>query len=187
MGEPDAMKSILYLPGVSAIGEGASGFHIRGGNTDENQILLGGNMIFNANHAFGFFGGVNPDVIREVNLFKGAMPVEYGGRLSSVMNIQMKRASIEEFGMQGGIGPVSGKLMVEIPLKQQKSSLLIAGRSLYSDWLLNQVNIPDVQNSSLSFYDINLNYLNHISDHSILTAEIYSSKDDFQYADEFGF
>lgn len=187
MGDPDPVKGILYLPGVTSAGDGATGFNVRGGNTDENQILLGGNMLFNANHAFGFFGGLNTDAIREVNLFRGDMPAEYGGRLSSVMDIQLKRASTEHFSLKGGIGPINGKLTAEIPLKPQKNSLLLSGRSLYSDWILNRIEVPEIRNSSLFFYDINAHYLHHFNTKNILTGEIYSSQDDFQYTNQFGF
>ena len=187
MGEPDVMKSILYVPGVSTLGEGATGFNVRGGNTDENLILLGESSLFNANHAFGFFSGINTDVIENVKLYRGNMPAEYGGRLSSVMDIQLKNAHTEKFKLKGGIGPLHGKLLAEIPLQKGTQSLLIGGRSLYSDWLLDQVQIPDVQNSSVFFYDLNLRYFNRLSDRSKLTASLYSSLDDFEYAREFGF
>jgi len=187
MGESDLIQGLLYIPGVSKIGEGATGINVRGGNTDENLILLGENMLFNMNHAFGFFSSIHPGLIREVNLYKGAIPAYYGGRLSSVMDIQMKQASTEKFKLEGGIGPLSGKVIAELPLKKGINSLLIGGRSLYSDWLLSRVNIPEIKNSDLFFYDLNLNYLHHLNDRSILSAELYSSADDFQFSDEFGF
>lgn len=187
MGEPDLIKSIQYIPGVSSLGEGVGGFSVRGGNTDENLLLLGENMLFNANHAFGFFGSINTHLIREVNLYKGAIPAYHGGRLSSVLEVQMKQASTETLSVEGGIGPLSTKLLAEIPIKKGRSSLLIGGRSVYSDWLLSRVNIPEVQNSSLFFYDVNVNYLHKLGDRASLTAELYASADDFQFADVFGF
>lgn len=187
MGEPDLMKSILFIPGVSTLGEGAVGINVRGGNTDENLILLGGNALFNANHAFGFFGSVNTGLIQEVKLYKGAMPSYYGGRLSSVIDIKMKEASTEVFKLEGSIGPLSGKLLAEVPLKKGVNALHIGGRSLYSDWLLGRVNIPEVKNSAMFFYDLNINYVHHLTPKSTLRAEFYTSSDDFQFSEEFGF
>ena len=187
LGEPDLIRSIVFLPGVSKVGEGALGFNVRGGNTDENLISFNGIDLFNANHALGFFGSINSNIIQSADLYKGVVPARYGGRLSSVLDVNLKSADNEQFKMSGGIGPLNGKLTLEIPLVKEKSSLLLAGRSSYSDWLLQRVEVPEVQNSSLFFYDVNVSYQHYISDKFSVNASFYLSRDEFESADLFGF
>jgi hypothetical protein len=187
MGEPDVINSILYLPGVSTIGEGAPGFNVQGGNMDENLLLLGNTMMFNINHVFGFFGAVNSGLIKETTLYKGIIPAYLGGRLSSVLDIKLKDGNTENFTMEGGIGPFTAKISMEIPLKADKSSIIIGGRSSHSDYALQMINVPEIQNSSVFFYDVNLGYMHKFSERTKLTGSLYSSKDDFRLSNEFGF
>jgi len=187
LGEPDIIKSILVLPGISSVGDGAAGFNVRGGNSDENLVLMNDIMLFNTSHALGFFGAINSDAISKVSLYKGDMPADFGGRLSSVLDIQLKEANNEKFSIKGGLGPFTGNLTMEIPLIKGKSSILVGGRSSYSDWLLNRVNVPDVKKSSLFFYDLNLHYAHQINEKFKLTSTVYLSQDNFGFSDKFGF
>lgn len=186
MGEPDLMKGVLFQPGISSLGEGASGIHVRGGNNDENLILLGENSLLHTNHAFGFFSGINSGLVQEVNLFKGFIPAYYGGSLSSVMDVQLKQASTENKSLEGSLGPISARFSAEIPLIKGKSSILLGGRSLFSDWILQQIEIPELKSSSMFFYDLNANYQHYLNDKNILSAEFYSSSDDFQFSNALG-
>ncbi len=186
MGEPDLIGSLMFLPGVSKLGEGALGFNVRGGNTDENLVTFDEVALFNSNHALGFFGSINTDIIKSANLYKGIVPAQFGGRLSSVLDVDSKSGDNENFKMGGGIGPLYGKLTLEVPVIKGKSSLLAAGRSSYSDWLLQRVNVPEVKNSSVFFYDVNLNYLHHFNDKFIIRGSFYLSRDEFRSADLFG-
>jgi hypothetical protein len=131
LGEADIIKSIILLPGVTSAGEGASGFNVRGGAVDQNLILLDEAIVFNSSHVFGFFSVFNPDVIKDVKLFKGGIPSKYGGRLSSVLDIYQKEGNNKEFKLTGGIGLISSRILAEGPLKKEKSSFLIGGRSSY--------------------------------------------------------
>ncbi len=187
LGESDVLRYLLYLPGVSSVGEGASGINVRGGNTDENLFTMHESVLFNSSHALGFFGAINSDVVDRIQLYKGAIPVYFGGRISSVVDIKLKEASNDKFIMKGGIGPVTSNLSLQVPLIKDKASLMIAGRSSYSDWLLKRVNVPDVRSSSIFFYDFNLNYTHHLNDRSKIRGSWYSSQDDFRFSNDFGF
>ena len=125
LGEVDIIKSITLLPGVTNAGEGASGFNVRGGGADQNLILLDEAIIFNSSHLFGFFSVFNPDAIKDIRLFKGGIPSSYGGRASSVLNIYQNEGNRNNFESQGGIGLISSRILLEGPLKKEKSSYLI--------------------------------------------------------------
>jgi hypothetical protein len=156
MGEADLIKSLVMMPGVQSTGEMSSGFNVRGGNTDQNLVLLNGAPVFNITHLFGFFSMINPDAVQDVTLYKGGIPAIYGERISSVMDIQMKEGRKENFGINGGIGLIDSRLNIEGPLgKLKKSSFFIGGRSTYSDWLLRQTRNPTFMNSVAHFYDLN--------------------------------
>ena len=132
LGEVDVLKSLLLLPGVTNAGEGASGFNVRGGGADQNLILLDEATIFNSSHVFGFFSVFNPDAIKDLKLYKGGIPANFGGRVSSVLDIYQKDGSSKGFHMNGGIGLISSRLLLEGPLVKDKGSFLIGGRSSYS-------------------------------------------------------
>ena len=151
LGESDIIKSIILLPGVTSAGEGASGFNVRGGSADQNLILLDEAIVFNSSHVFGFFSVFNPDVIKDVKLFKGGIPSKYGGRLSSVLDIYQKEGNNKDFKLTGGIGLISSRILAEGPLKKEKSSFLIGGRSSYAHLFL-----PLIDNDNKAyFYDLN--------------------------------
>ena len=187
LGEPDVIRGILTLPGVSTVGEGAGGFNVRGGNIDQNLIMQDDALIFNSSHAMGFFSIFNPDVIREVTLYKGHIPAQYGGRVSSVLDVKLKGNNYEELKMSGGVGLLASRLSLETPIISDKTSLLIGGRIAYSDWILNFVENPDVKNSSLSFYDLNAKITQRLGEDGTLALSFYNSKDKFRYSDQFGF
>lgn len=153
LGEKDVVKMVLLMPGVQSIGEISSGFNVRGSPADQNMFYINHLPVYNSSHLFGLFTTFNSEAISEFRFYKNSIPVEFGGQLSSVFDIDVKRGNIQNFSARGGIGPTSGRVMVEGPLKKEKSSYLLSVRSTYSDWLLRQVDDPDVYNSSASFMD----------------------------------
>lgn len=153
LGEVDIIKSITLLPGVTNGGEGASGFNVRGGAADQNLILLDEAIIFNSSHLFGFFSVFNPDAIKDIKLYKGGIPANYGGRVSSVLNIYQKDGNSNNFSAQGGVGLISSRLLLEGPLKKEKGSFLIGGRSSYAHLFLPL--IESVKDNKAYFYDLN--------------------------------
>ncbi len=187
MGEVDILKSIQTLPGVTSVGEGSSGFNVRGGRVDQNLVLLDGAPIFNSAHALGFISGYNQDVINNFTLYKGNVPASFGGRASSVLEVTTRQGDFTDWKFQGGVGPVSSRFLAEGPLKKDKTSLLVAARTSYTDWLLRKVRNPDVKNSSLFFYDANLSLAHRFSPNSSLKVSTYSSRDYFRFSRQFAF
>lgn len=187
MGEVDVLKSLLQQPGVSTVGEGANGFNVRGGNVDQNLVLMDEQFVFNTSHALGFFSAFNPDMVSGVNLYKGYMPAQYGGRLSSVLDVEMRDGNARQFMMKGGVGLVSARISAEGPVIRDKSSFLAGFRTTYSDWILNQINIPEVRNSSARFYDANLRYTHRFDENNQLIASLNAARDETVFNDEFGF
>lgn len=187
LGEADVLKSLLSLPGVSSIGEGATGINIRGGNIDQNLILQDGGIILNSSHVLGFFSIINADAIKDVTLYKGNIPAQFGGRISSVLDVRLKDADFREFQLNGGIGLVATRLTTEVPLIKDKTSLLFSGRTSYSDWILRRVSNPDVKESSASFYDITAKLSHRIGNGSTLSLLFYQTFDRFRFAQEFGY
>ena len=155
LGEVDLIKAIQLLPGISATGEGQSGFNVRGGSVDQNLILLDEATVYNASHFLGFFSVFNPDAIRNVEVFKGGIPAEYGGRLSSVLDIRMKEGNKKKLAVTGGIGSVSSRLTVEGPIKKNESSFLISGRRTYVDQFLRLSQDSSIRDNRVYFYDLN--------------------------------
>lgn len=153
LGEVDVLKSILLLPGVTNVGEGASGFNVRGGGADQNLILLDEATIFNSSHVFGFFSVFNPDAIKDIRLYKGGIPSRYGGRASSVLDIYQKDGNSKSFHLNGGIGLISSRILAEGPLVKNKGSFLIGGRSSYAHLFLKLS--EEQKNNSAYFYDLN--------------------------------
>lgn len=187
LGEADVVKSLLLLPGVSTVGEGATGFNVRGGEVDQNLIQQDDGFIFNSSHALGFFSTFNTDLIQSVELYKGSIPAQFGGRLSSVMDVEMRDGDFEKFGFKGSISPISGKISVETPVVKGTSSLIGGFRSSYLNYLLPLANVPEVERSSIFFYDANLRYTHRFGEKHIVTLSGYSAYDDFVYNEEFGF
>jgi hypothetical protein len=182
MGEADLIKSMVMMPGVQSVGEMSSGFNVRGGNTDQNLVLLDGAPVFNVSHMFGFFSMINPDAVEDVTLYKGGTPSSYGERISSVMDVQLKQGERKNLSVNGGIGLVDSRLTVEGPLtKKKKSSFLIGGRTTYSDWLLHQSRNPTFMYSIARFYDLDgtLNFELGPKNHLKLMG--YMSSDAFNF------
>lgn len=180
MGEADVLKAALLLPGVQTVGEGASGFNVRGGSTDQNLILINEAPVFNTSHLFGFFSAFNPDVIQDFKLYKSGITADYGGRISSVFDISTRNGNRKQFSGQGGISPITGRLVLEGPLIRDKLSFIAGARSTYSDWLLNRINDPSIRNSSASFYDLNGKISYDINPNNKLDLSGYYSKDHFR-------
>lgn len=187
LGEQDIIKTIQLMPGIKSAGEGNSGFFVRGGGADQNLILLDGAPVYNASHLMGFFSVFNSDAIKDVKLYKGAAPAQYGGRLSSVMDIKMKEGNSKKLSVNGGIGLISSRLTIEAPIVKNKGSILISGRRTYADMFLKFSNDEATQNSSLYFYDLNLKANYKIGENDRIFLSGYFGRDKFGFGDKFGF
>ncbi len=187
LGEVDVVKSLLLLPGVQTVGEGASGFNVRGGRTDQNLVLQNGAPLFNTSHVLGFFSVFNPDITEDFSLYKGFIPAQYGGRASSVLDVGLRDGNYQQYKVQGGVGLVSSRLAVEGPIIKVKTSFLAGGRISYSDWILRQVKQINVRQSAASFYDINAVLSHRFSQKSNLSLSYYQSHDYFRYSNQYGY
>lgn len=185
-GEQDILKSIQLMPGVSPVGEGNSGFYVRGGNPDQNLILLDDAPVFNPSHLLGFFSVFNSDAIRDVKLYKGGVPARFGGRASSVMDIRMKEGNMKDFNFSGGIGLISSRLMAEGPVLQDKSSFMISGRRTYADLFLPLSNDEKIKDNKLYFYDLNLKTNLIVNNNNQVFLSGYFGRDVLK-ANDFGF
>ncbi len=185
MGEVDVIKAIQLLPGVQTVGEGGSGFYVRGGGVDQNLILLDEANVYNASHLMGFFSVFNPDVIKDLQLYKGGIPSQYGGRLSSVLDIRMKDGNSKKFQAQGGIGTISSRLTVEAPIIKDRSSFVVSARRTYADLFLKLSKNPGLKESKLYFYDMNLKANYKIDDNNKIFLSGYFGRDVFGFGDVF--
>ena len=181
LGEADVIKSILLLPGVTNAGEGASGFNVRGGAVDQNLILLDEAIIFNSSHLFGFFSVFNPDAIKDIKLYKGGIPARYGGRVSSVLDIFQKEGNSKEIKVNGGIGAVASRLLVEGPIVKDKAAFLVAGRGSYAHLFLPLFD----QDNTAYFYDLNTKLSYNINDKNSIYLSGYFGRDVFGINDSF--
>lgn len=177
LGEKDILKTITLMPGVKSGGEGNSGFYVRGGASDQNLIMLDEATVYNASHLFGFFSTFNSDAIKDVSLYKGGMPAEYGGRLSSVLDIKMNDGNNKDFTVQGGLGLIASRLKVEGPLVKDKGSFMISARRTYIDFFLKASKDSTIKGSSLYFYDLNAKANYHFDDHNAIYLSGYFGKD----------
>ena len=180
-GETDILRVVLTLPGVTSVGEASTGFNVRGGSADQNLILFDDATIYNPSHLFGFFSAFNPDVVKAVELYKSVVPVKYGGRLSSVLDVSTKDGNDKKISGNGGIGLLTSKFSIEGPLKKDKTSFILAGRTTYSNWLLKTVPDDAYSNSKASFYDANLHISHTINARNNLYFTGYLSSDDFRF------
>ncbi len=189
MGEVDILKTIQLLPGIKNAGDGNTGFYVRGGGPDQNLILLDEANVYNASHLLGFFSVFNGDAIKNVDLYKGNMPAQYGGRLSSVLDISMKDGNNQTFHAEGGIGVIASRLTLQGPIIKNKSSFIISARRTYVDVIAKPwIEKSDFKGTSYFFYDLNakLNYT--INDKNKLFLSGYFGRDKFLYSDnEAGF
>lgn len=187
MGEVDVIRTLTLLPGVSTVGEGASGFNVRGGNVDQNLILGDEAPVYNSSHLLGFFSIFNADAVKEMKLYKGGVPAQYGGRLSSVLDIRQKEGNAKHFAGTGGLGLLSSRLLLEGPIVKDKLSWMIAGRRSYADLFLRLSNNEELNQNILYFYDLNgkMNY--RINEKNTLFISGYYGRDVFGIRDAFNF
>ncbi|MBK8926305.1 MAG: TonB-dependent receptor [Crocinitomicaceae bacterium] len=186
-GEKDVFKTMQLLPGVKSAGEGNSGFYVRGGGADQNLVLLDGAPVYNASHLLGFFSVFNSDALKDVKLYKGGAPAEFGGRLSSVMDIKMKEGNSKQFSMSGGIGLISSRLTIESPIVKDKGSFIISGRRTYADVFLKLSDNESLNKSILYFYDLNAKANYRIGPNDRIFLSGYFGRDNFGFSDQFGF
>lgn len=178
-GETDVLKVVLTLPGVTSVGEATTGFNVRGGAADENLILLDGSTIYNPAHFFGFFAAFNPDIVKNIELYKSSIPEKYGGRLSSVLEVTNREGNKKKFTGSAGIGLLTSRFNIEGPIVKDKTSFIFGARTSYSDWLLKL--LPQAyKNSSASFYDMNFDVSHQINDKNNLYLSSYISNDKFR-------
>lgn len=185
-GERDILKTLQLLPGVKSGGDGSSGFFVRGGAADQNLILLDEATVYNASHLLGFFSTFNSDALKDVTLYKGNMPAQFGGRLASVMDVRMNDGNNKSYEVSGGLGLIASRLMVQGPIKKEKGSFLISGRRTYADMFLKLSNNPDQRNNKLYFYDLNLKANYTINEKNRLYLSGYFGKDVLGVANIFG-
>lgn len=181
LGEADVIKAITLLPGVTNAGENSSGFNVRGGAADQNLILLDEAIVFNSSHLFGLFSVFNPDAIKDLKLYKGGIPARYGGRVASVLDIYQKEGNSNAFHMNGGIGLVSSRLLAEGPIKKEKGSFLLGGRSSYAHLFLPLFDLDNVA----YFYDLNTKLSYKLNDKNNIYLSGYFGRDVFSLADSF--
>ncbi|MDD5508364.1 MAG: TonB-dependent receptor [Bacteroidales bacterium] len=183
LGEKDLIKVALLLPGIQTVGEATSGFNVRGSPTDQNQFYINAVPVYNTSHVFGFFSSFNPEAIQDFSIYKSHIPVQYGGRLSSIFNIASRQGDMKKFSFRGGISPVAARLLVEGPFQKDKSSYMLAVRSTYSDWILNLAKEPDVYNSSAFFADGIANLTFRLDERNRIDFFSYGSYDQSQISD----
>jgi hypothetical protein len=189
-GESDIMKIVLTLPGVTTVGEASSGYNVRGGATDQNLILFNGGTVYNPSHLFGLFTSFNSDAVEDVELFKSSIPVEYGGRISSVLKVTSKEANMQKLTGSASIGALTSKANLEIPIVKDHVSLLLDGRTTYSDWILKQ--LPEssgYRNGTANFYDFGGVLTWKLNSMHRLKVYGYWSKDKFSFSskDNYGY
>lgn len=186
MGEVDILKTIQLLPGVKGGAEGNSGFYVRGGGPDQNLILLDEATVYNAGHLFGFFSVFNGDAVKDINLIKGGMPAQYGGRLSSVLDITMKEGNDQKFQVNGGIGVIASRVTVQGPIKKDTASFIIAARRTYIDVLMEPFikETSPFKGSGYFFYDLNAKVNWRINEKNRVFASGYFGRDVFTYNNE---
>jgi hypothetical protein len=189
-GESDIMKIVLTLPGVTTVGEASSGYNVRGGATDQNLILFNGGTVYNPSHLFGLFTSFNSDAVEDVELFKSSIPVEYGGRISSVLKVNSKEANMQKLTGSASIGVLTSKANIEVPIVKNHVSLLLNGRTTYSDWILKQ--LPEksgYQNGTANFYDFGSVLTWKLNNMQRLKVFGYLSSDRFSFStqDKYGY
>ncbi|HSN09639.1 MAG TPA: TonB-dependent receptor, partial [Hanamia sp.] len=185
-GEKDILKTIQLLPGIKSAGEGSSGFFVRGGSADQNLILLDEATVYNASHLLGFFSTFNSDAIKDVTIYKGDMPAQYGGRLSSLLDIKMKDGDDKKYKVTGGIGLISSRLNVEGPIVKDKGSFMISARRTYADLFLKLSHDSDVNQSIIYFYDLNAKANYQFNPNNRVYLSGYFGKDVLGYSNQFG-
>lgn len=182
-GEGDVLKAVQTLPGVQSVGEASGGINVRGGSTDQNLILFNESTIYNPSHMFGIFSAFNPDVVDNVELYKSSIPAEYGGRISSVMDVKSKEGNMQKFKGSVGIGLLTSHAFIEGPLKKDRTSFTLGGRTTYSNWLLGL--LPEgngYSNGKAQFNDVNAGITHKFAEDNVLNVNAYWSHDGFSFA-----
>jgi hypothetical protein len=177
LGENDVIKVVLLLPGVQNTGELSSGFNVRGSPSDQNMFYINGMPVYNTSHVFGLFSAINSDAVNEFEFYKGNIPSEYGGNLSSIFAIKTKTGKKDKFSARGGIGITSARILLEGPLKKQHTSFLASFRTSYSNWLLNKIDVEDIKGSKVQFYDALIDISSEINKKNVLEVFLYASND----------
>ena len=185
LGEVDILKGLTIFAGVQTVSELSSGFNVRGGNTDQNLILINGSPVFNSSHLFGFLSLINPDLVEDVRLFKGGLPTKYGERVSSVMDVNFKEGNAETIRLRGGIGIINSRLTLDGPLSKNKKLTFIAGgRSSYTNWIFKEIPDVDISQSVTNFYDASAKFTYKFNAHNKMSAMAYVSNDEFSTSKE---
>jgi TonB-dependent receptor-like protein len=187
MGEIDIIKTLQLLPGIQSTGEGFSGFNVRGGSPDQNLILFDEATVYNASHLMGFFSVFNNDAVKDLKIYKGDIPAQYGGRLSSLLDIRMKEGNQKKFEATGGIGTISSRLTLEGPIIEDKWSVLVSGRRTYVDLLFLLSSDEAMKSTKLYFYDLNLKTNYKISDKDRIFVSGYFGRDVLKVSDFYSF
>lgn len=187
LGEVDIVKSIQLMPGVSSVGEGASGFNVRGGSVGQNLVLLDEAPVYNSSHLLGFFSVFNPDAVKDVKLYKGGIPAQYGGRISSILDIRMKEGNSKEFEVNGGVGSIFSRVAVEGPIIKDKASFIVAGRRSYADILAKTFTNALEDGAALNFYDLTMKTNYNINDKNRVYLSGYLGRDVFKFDERQGF
>ena len=184
-GEKDILKTIQLLPGIKGSSEGSSGISVRGGNYDQNLIILDESPVYNVSHMLGFFSTFNSDAINDVTVYKGTQPSYYGGRLSSVIDIKLKEGNSKDYNLSGGLGLISSNIKFEGPIVREKGSFIISGRRSYADLFLKLSSDEEMRNRELYFYDINLKSNYQVSDKDRIYLSGYLGRDKMGFGSDF--
>ncbi len=187
LGEVDVVRSLQLLPGVSTVGEGASGFNVRGGGVGQNLVLLDEAPVYNSSHLLGFFSVFNPDAVKDVKLYKGGIPPRYGGRIASILDVRMKEGNNKEYEFNGGIGTIFSRFAVEGPIIKEKASFIVAGRRSYADILARPFTDIFDEGAQLYFYDLTLKTNFNISQKDRIFLSGYLGRDVFKFDARQGF
>lgn len=183
LGESDIIKVLTLQPGVSTVGEGAGGFNVRGGKVDQNLVLLDGAPLFNTSHLLGFFASVSPDAIQDVSLYKGGIPAQFGGRISSLLTLKMRPGNYEKIKLSGSVSPISSRLLLEGPILKNKLTFLVGGRVAYPNWIIRT--FPgDTKKNKAFFYDLNSKLQFKLNEKNFTSLTLYRSFDDFKFPED---
>lgn len=185
MGERDVIKTITMMPGIQTVGELSSGFNVRGGNSDQNLVLVEGSPVFNTTHLFGFLSMINPDMVEDMRVYKGGLPARYGERVASVMEVDFKDGNKDLLRVYGGLGIINSRLALDGPLsKNKKLTVAAGGRLSYTDWVLKQIPDKDISRSTTNFYDISGKLTYKFNNNNSIRFMGYKSNDEFSTSSE---
>jgi hypothetical protein len=184
LGERDILKIATTFPGIKTTGEGSAGFNVRGGKEDQNLVLLDNAVLYNPQHFLGFFSAINPYTAKKADIYKGSIPADFGGRLSSVFDISTKNGNAEKISGEGAVGPITSNITVSLPVQKNKSSIIVGLRATYSDWILKSLDNEDLKNSEAGFYDGIMKYNNTINKNNSVEATLYYSHDRFSISSD---